>query len=85
MEWGGKIRWPSNPIQVHFRVSIIRSFDKHANLAGSKRPLACSLNRHPLDFVERRLVAAPIVELIVRVGAWFAMAAVFSSAPPFPR
>jgi hypothetical protein len=54
--------------------------------AGAWR-LSSSIAREPdlLHLIEAHLVAPAIVELRVRVEAWFAMAAAFSSVPPFFR
>jgi hypothetical protein len=37
-------------------------------------------NHDPLDLIEAHLIAPPVVK---RVEAWFAIAAAFSSEPPF--
>jgi hypothetical protein len=43
------------------------------------------LDHNALDLIEADLIAPAIVELVVRVEAWFAIAAAFSSVPPFLR
>jgi hypothetical protein len=43
------------------------------------------INHDPLDFIEADLIQPAIVELVVRVDAWCAIAAAFSSVPPFLR
>jgi hypothetical protein len=40
------------------------------------------LNHDPLDLIEAHLVPPAIVDCVVRVDAWFAIAAAFSSVPP---
>jgi hypothetical protein len=42
-------------------------------------------NHNPLDLIEAELVAPAIVELRRTRRAWFALAAAFSSVPPFLR
>ena len=43
------------------------------------------LNHHPLHFIKTHLVELGSYSCVVRVEAWFAIVATFSSVPPFLR
>ena len=53
--------------------------------AGAHSDTNSSLNHDPLYLIEADLVAPAIVELRRTREAWFAIAAAFSSVPPFLR
>jgi hypothetical protein len=49
------------------------------------RDLRLASNRNPLHLVETHFIVPAIVKLRGPVEAWFAIAAAFSSVPPFFR